>query len=109
MTNADVKYVRKVLAGGLVHPPIWNLVSGIKKGILKQLLQEAGLEYFGTDRVSGPAVDYVIDFEKSYHEIRQKLPRAGEFGTILVLNVLEHTFEPLKVLDNALYAQKGYA
>jgi 2-polyprenyl-3-methyl-5-hydroxy-6-metoxy-1,4-benzoquinol methylase len=24
------------------------------------------------------------------------------FGTILILNVLEHTFEPVRILDNAL-------
>jgi SAM-dependent methyltransferase len=45
-------------------------------------------------------VDLVADFESG--EGLQDVIAAGPFGTVLVLNVLEHTFNPIAVLDNAL-------
>lgn len=103
MTNDDVQYVEKVLAAELVYSPCLELGVGYEEGfILKNLLLKAGKTYVGTDMVAGPAVDYVVDFEADSAKVQQKLPQAGEFGTAFVLNVLEHTFEPTRVLDNVI-------
>ena len=44
-------------------------------------------------------MDFVADFERA--EDMAVFDRTAPFGTILILNVLEHTFNPLQVLDNA--------
>jgi SAM-dependent methyltransferase len=103
MTNDDVMYVEKVLSEGLVQSPCLELGVGYEEGfILKNLLLKSKMDYVGTDMVTSPAVDYVVDFEEEFSQVQQKLPQAGEFGTAFVLNVLEHTFEPVKVLDNVM-------
>jgi len=48
----------------------------------------------------GQGVDYRADFETG--EGVSEISAEMRFRTVLVLNVLEHTFQPIKVLDNAL-------
>ena len=51
---------------------------------------------------SGPTrcgVDYPADFEKP--EDMGVFRPIGLLGSVLILNVLEHTFDPIRVLDNA--------
>ena len=101
MTHDDVVYVEKVLSEGLIKSPCLELGVGYEEGyIMKDVLVKAGVAYIGTDMIAGPAVDYVVDFEADFDVVQQKLPNSGEFGTVLVLNVLEHTFEPVRILDN---------
>jgi SAM-dependent methyltransferase len=45
-------------------------------------------------------VDVVADFENPNHLSR--FDDIGSFGSVIILNVLEHTFDPIRVLDNAL-------
>ena len=59
-----------------------------------------GIDYYGTDIVSGPEVDFVIDFEEPLTSVRAKVDSVGPFSSILVFNVLEHTFDPVRILDN---------
>jgi SAM-dependent methyltransferase len=101
MTDDDFQYVTKLLANGLIQSPCLELGVGYEEGwVCKELLLEAGVDYVGTDMISGPAVDYVVDFEEDWATVQRLLPEAGAFGSALVLNVLEHTFQPVKVLDN---------
>lgn len=101
MIADDVIYFKKILADGLIQPPCLELGVGYESDfILKNVVKAAGIEYVGTDMVPGPAVDYVVNFEEDNNTVQKNLSRAGEYGSVLVLNVLEHTFEPIKVLDN---------
>jgi 2-polyprenyl-3-methyl-5-hydroxy-6-metoxy-1,4-benzoquinol methylase len=59
-----------------------------------------GLAYQATDLAAGPGVDFIANFETG--DGLQEVLEAGPFGTVLVLNVLEHVFDPIAVLDNAL-------
>ncbi len=47
----------------------------------------------------GCGVDYPADFEKP--EDMGVLRPIGLLGSMLILNVLEHTFDPIRVLANA--------
>ena len=48
----------------------------------------------------GPDVDFVADFEKTSSIEDVFITKNKSFKSVLVLNVLEHVFEPIKVLDN---------
>ena len=97
MVEEDSKYVRKCLDAGLIQSPCLELGVGYDGPNNRALLQASGIQYFGTDAVAGTSVDYVCDFEAD--DVNRTF-NGNQFASVLVLNVLEHTFEPIKVLDN---------
>jgi len=99
MTPEDVEYVRRLVAAGTIQGPVLELGAGYGGNTSRQQIQDAGLEYKTTDLTAGPGVDYAADFEAD--DVTSAFPRA-DFGSVLILNVLEHVFAPITVLDNAL-------
>lgn len=99
MVGPDVEFVKKCLSAGLVQSPCLELGVGYQGPNNKEIIQAANIEYFGTDITGGEAIDYIVDFEDSTGAVREKFT-GKDFGCILVLNVLEHTFNPIQVLDN---------
>src|SRR5262249_16551023 len=59
-------------------------------------------EVVGADLESGSGVDLVIDFSVPPEDFRARW-RHGVFASVAIFNVLEHTFDPLTVLQNALH------
>lgn len=102
MVGPDIEFVKKCLDFGLVQSPCLELGVGYEGPNNRALMQAAKVEYFGTDTTSGKGVDYVVDFEDSSEAIDQLLG-GKRFGTVFVLNVLEHTFDPIRVLDNVFH------
>src|SRR6476661_8322682 len=100
MTNDDLKWIAKLLGQRVLQGPVLELGVGYGGGTSKEAIANAGLEYVGTDLEATPAVDVVADFERA--EDMAKFAERGPFGAVLILNVLEHTFEPLRIMDNAL-------
>jgi len=99
MTSDDVDYVRKLLLGGTITGPVLELGAGYGGTTSREQVEGAGLEYRCTDTSAGPGVDYAADFEAE--DVTAAIPRV-DFGSVLVLNVLEHAFAPITVLDNAI-------
>jgi len=99
MTPDDVEYVRKLVHGGTIGGPVLELGAGYGGTTSRKEIERAGLEYKTTDISIGPGVDYAADFEAD--DVSVAIPRA-DFGSVLVLNVLEHAFAPITVLDNAI-------
>ena len=100
MTIDDLNWIRKLLAEKKLEEPALELGVGYGGATCRELIESAGLRYFGTDLEKTPAVDFVADFERS--EDMDVFSLTAPFGCVLVLNVLEHTFDPLRVLDNAV-------
>ena len=100
MVEGDAVYIKKCIAAGLVHSPCLELGAGYDGPNNRSVVRSSGIEYFGTDINPGPDVDFVADFEDDPDSIKRKF--GTEFGTVLVLNVLEHTFDPIRVLDNVI-------
>jgi SAM-dependent methyltransferase len=99
MTPEDDAYILSLLARGLIKGPCLELGTGYGGPTAARLLVGENVEVVGTDLSPAPGVELVIDFESS----REAVLRAAQgrrFATALVLNVLEHTFEPVTVLDN---------
>jgi SAM-dependent methyltransferase len=99
MVEDDIEYLQACINAGLVQSPCLELGVGYEGPNNKERLRQAGIIYFGSDLRAGQSVDYVVDFESASEEV-QKSVDYTQFGSVLVLNVLEHTFDPIKVLDN---------
>ena len=100
MTHDDLKWVKRLLDERKLQEPILELGVGYSGETCRELFEEKGLRYYGTDLEKTPSVDVAANFEKS--EDMEAFSALAPFGTVLVLNVLEHTFEPIRVLDNAV-------
>ena len=99
MVGADQEWVAALLSSKVFTGPVLELGTGYGGATCRTVVEAAGLRYLGTDVEKGPGVDIAANFERT--EDMKALASAGPFGAVLILNVLEHTFEPIKVLDNA--------
>lgn len=100
MTLEDLIHIKRLLeTGAVIQGTVLELGAGYGGSTCQQLIEGAGLPYVTTDIHSGGGVDYVADFED---EKSLEVFGGRTFGTVLILNVLEHAFEPIRVLDNAM-------
>lgn len=100
MTESDRLFLKALILQNQLSSPVLELGSGHPEHSARRIVVEAGLNFVGTDIFPGPGVDFVANFEHA--EDLKVFDVVGPFGTVLVLNVLEHTFDPVGVLDNAL-------
>lgn len=100
MTELDIQFIKTLLGAGVIGDPVLELGVGYGGVVSKELVESSGRRYFSTDLFPTASVDMVADFETG--DGVQEVARVGPYGTVLVLNVLEHTFDPVAVLDNAL-------
>jgi SAM-dependent methyltransferase len=101
MTPADRIYIEKLLAKGLIKSPCLELGTGYGGDICKEMIKAAGIEYYGTDMFKSEHVDYVANFDDDIQTIKDAF-NGKKFNTILTLNVLEHTYNPIEILDKTL-------
>ena len=94
-----------MLADNILDGPVLELGVGYGGNTCREIIEGAGLRYFGTDLEKTPAVDFVADFERP--EDMKNFSAEAPFGSVLVLNVLEHTFDPIRILDNAISLLKA--
>jgi SAM-dependent methyltransferase len=93
MSNLEIALIKEMIANGHITSPVLELgVSYDVDFIMKDELAKLGLQYYGTDLHPGKDVD----------SIQQQHPNLPAFNTILILNVLEHTYNPIKVMQNAM-------
>ena len=100
MIPVDKEYIVSLIKKNIVESPVLELGGGYGGDTLREEILAAKMDYYATDMFAAPGVDFVADFENAETVI--PLKEKGGFSTILVLNVLEHTFEPIKILDNCL-------
>jgi SAM-dependent methyltransferase len=99
MVAADLDYVRRLIADKVITGPVLELGVAYGGATSRAEVTAAGLAYFGTDMTPGSGVDYAANFEKL--EDMGVFRPIGLLGSVLILNVLEHTFDPIRILDNA--------
>jgi SAM-dependent methyltransferase len=108
MTELDVDFFKMCLSSKLVYGRLLEVGSAKVQGQdnICDLARRAGIqETLGVDIQPFDGVDAVVDFglNPSAFEAQWNL---GKFTTICVFNVLEHTFDPIAVLRNALACLK---
>jgi SAM-dependent methyltransferase len=99
MVGADQAWIAELLKKHVFAGPVLELGTGYGGATSRSIVEAAGLQYVGTDVEPGPGVDIAANFERA--DDMAALAAAGPFGAVLILNVLEHTFEPIRILDNA--------
>lgn len=98
MTDNDAGYVRKLIDDGVLRGDVLELGAGYGGETCREMIVGSGMRYFASDMTPSPGVDFVLDFEKD--DVAGAMPAGTRFDGILVLNVLEHAFEPIRILDN---------
>jgi SAM-dependent methyltransferase len=99
LVGADLEYVQKLIQARLITSPVLELGTGYGGATCRDLVKSNGLSYYGTDVAAGDGVDFVANFERL--EDLAVFQTIAPFGSVFVLNVLEHTFDPIRILDNA--------
>jgi SAM-dependent methyltransferase len=104
MTTHDLEWFRMCCARGLVKDRMLEIGSarlGGSPNLCDESRQHGLTQAIGTDLENVDGVDCVIDFSLCPSEFR-KTYTLGLFSTVCIFNVLEHTFDPVTVLGNAL-------
>jgi SAM-dependent methyltransferase len=97
--GSDLDYIHVLISEHIISGPVLELGTGYGGATARAEIEAAKLQYYGTDLSPGPGVDFAADFEHS--DQMAIFDTVGPFGSVLILNVLEHTFDPIRVLDNA--------
>ena len=104
MTNLDVQWFKRCHSAGLVKNKMLEVGAARIQGAanLCDIAKELGInDTMGADIDRYDGVDVVVDFGLPPEEFNRQW-RFGLFPTVCIFNVLEHTFDPLTVLTNAL-------
>jgi SAM-dependent methyltransferase len=100
----DFWFLERVHAANLVKGRCLEIGSlnhqGGPQGNCKHTIESWGLPYEGADLLPGPGVDHVVDFTDS--AVVRRVFAGRTYDTLLLFNVLEHVYEPLRFLDHAL-------
>lgn len=100
MTDDDLQFVTRLVERGVIGGPVLELGAGYGGDTCRDIVRAAGLDYFATDVAKSTGVDFVADFGDE-GSVRKAFQHVACFSSVLVLNVLEHTFDPIRILDNA--------
>lgn len=101
MTEDDFIFVRDLLGAKVIAGEVLELGGGYGGDTCRDEVLLHGFNYRCTDMAVEPGarVDFIANFETGSGI--ETIAEAGPFDTVLVLNVLEHAFQPIAVLQNA--------
>lgn len=100
MTKDDLQYISYLISKPYFKGPVLELGGGYGGMTCRDIVHSSGLVYKSTDLFPAEGVDFVANFDTGSG--LEEIIADGPFATTLVLNVLEHTFNPIAILDNAL-------
>ncbi|MGO8864801.1 MAG: hypothetical protein ACLQRH_29100 [Acidimicrobiales bacterium] len=101
MTPIDRKYLASLLKTGLLKGPVLEVGSQAiegQGGNTEAACRSAGLDWEGLDLVAGPGVDHLLDMTDT--QTVSKIVK--RWATVLLFNTLEHVYDPVTVLRNAV-------
>lgn len=104
MTSIDLEWFMACHSAGLVRSRLLEIGSARVQGVrnLVDVARTLGItDSIGVDLDSAEGVDTVIDFSVSPPQFRERYC-LDRFATVCIFNVLEHTFDPYTVLQNAM-------
>jgi len=81
--------------------------SAVDWSSCRPFLDENDIKTTGIDINEGNFVDHIIDLEQNLESVLSCLGSRKEFDTIICFNVLEHVYNPIKVLENLTHLLKS--
>jgi SAM-dependent methyltransferase len=99
-TPGDFEYIRMLIRKGVIAGSVLELGSYARqgeKGNTEEVIRGVGLEWTGSDIEAGPGVDFTLDLL----DVDQVKRVKGRWESVLVMNLLEHVYDPASVLRNA--------
>lgn len=98
---ADFAYLRQMIREGTVKGPVLEIGSRAWQGAegnFRRLCDEEHVKWEGADVEPGDGVDFVLDIldDDAVTDVGRTWP------TVLVANLLEHVYDPIAALRNAL-------
>lgn len=99
MVYEDYEYIKNLIKKGIIQSPCLELGAGLEGVNCKELIGRANIKYFGADLHAANCVDYVANFEQA-EVVKKTFSGVEQFKSVVVCNILEHTFNPIRVLDN---------
>jgi len=99
-TPGDFSFLTDCIDQGTISGSVLEVGSYARQGNegnASGLLRRRGLEWTGTDIDAGPGVDFTLDLldRDAVDQVE------GRWDTVLVMNVLEHVYDPISALRNA--------
>jgi SAM-dependent methyltransferase len=105
MTETDVQYFRLCISRGHVRENFLEIGSARVQDTpanLCDIAKSSNIQpTLGVDLQLGVGVDAAVDFSTEPNRFLENW-HFGKFTTVAIFNVLEHTFDPIAVLANAL-------
>lgn len=105
MTESDLYYIDALIKAGIIKGSVLELGAGYGGKTCKEVVLKNGFMYCSTDIQPSDGLDYVADFSDRGN--LNEVFGGRKFDAVFVLNVLEHTFDPVAIIDNALSLVKG--
>jgi hypothetical protein len=98
MIALDLDFIRRAAEAGLISSPCLELGAAeygdeVVGSSVNDLLRSLNIRHKTTD--THGQVDYIADFDSEVHFDTQ-------FGSVLACNILEHVFDPIRLLDQVL-------
>lgn len=87
----------QAIAGNVLELGSYNR-QRIEQGNARVLCERHGLKWEGTDIEAGPDVDFALDLL----DTEAVAAESRRWDTLLVMNLLEHVYDPIRLLENAL-------
>lgn len=98
MTENDQIYIEKLLSKKNFSGTFLELGAGYGGETCRDMIECRDFKYYATDMFDSKGVDFVADFT-SVDSVKRAFGDI-KFDNVMILNVLEHTFDPLSIVDN---------
>jgi hypothetical protein len=100
MTEDDRNYLEDSLRLKHIKSHCLEVGSAVDWSSCRPFLDQNEVKTTGIDINEGKYVDTIIDLEQDLNNITDSLGKSEGYSTIICFNVLEHVYNPIKVLEN---------